>query len=89
MSWTAFFGAVAGLESIVLVWWSQKIYKIWTRLYLFIVTRWPWGVTEVAQEEVEATQVAPKRSRPLPANNARDACYTLFEALIERLKRKP
>ena len=79
-SWTAFFGAVAALEGLVLVWWSEKIYQFWSRLYLFIATRWPWGVT-VGEEEEEAkdVQVAPKRSRRQPAiDNGRDACYNLL-----------
>ena len=78
-SWTAFFGAVASLEALVLVWWSEKIYKVWSRLYLFIVTRWPWGVTATSEEEA-ATPVAPKKSRRQPAIDARDVCYNLFDA---------
>ena len=76
-SWTAFFGAVAALEGIVLVWWSEKIYKVWSRLYLFIVTRLPWGN---ADAEVEPAPVAPKRAQRQPAIDARDVCYNLFEA---------
>ena len=78
-SWTAFFGAVASLEALVLVWWAEKIYQVWSRLYLFIATRWPWGVT-VGEEEEEANnvQVAPKRSRRQPAIDTRDACYKLL-----------
>ena len=88
-SWTAIFGAVAALEGLVLVWWAEKIYKVWSGLYLYIATRWPWGAT-VAEEEEEAkaTPVAPKRSRRQPAINARDACYNLFDALSKGLKRK-
>ena len=75
-SWTAFFGLVAALEGIVLVWCAEKIYKVWSRLYLYIATRWPWGVA-VGEEEA-ATPVAPKRSRRQPAVDARDACYNLL-----------
>ena len=53
-SWTAIFGAVAALEGLVLVRWSEKIYKIWSRLYLFIVTRWPWCVTTAVEAEKKA-----------------------------------
>ena len=75
-SWTAFFGAVAALEGLVLVWWSEKIYKVWSGLYLYIATRWPWGVTAgTGIEEEAATPVAPKRSRRQPAIDARDVCY--------------
>ena len=86
-SWTAFFGAVAVLEGLVLAWWAEKIYKVWSRLYLYIATRWPWGAT-VAEEEEEAkaTQVAPKRARKQPAIDARDVCYNLFDAFVKRLK---
>ena len=76
-SWTAFFGAVAALESIVLVWWSEKIYKVWSRIYLFIVTRLPWGNVDA---EVEPVSVAPKGGRRQPAIDARDACYNLLDA---------
>ena len=78
-SWTGIFGAVATLEAIVLAWWAEKIYQIWSRLYLFIATRWPWGVAAVAEEEAKDVQVAPKRSRRQPAiDDARDACYNLL-----------
>ena len=77
-SWTGILGAVAALESIVLVWWAEKIYHVWSRLYLYIVTRWPWGVTTGTGVEEEATPVAPKRSRRQPAIDAREACYNLL-----------
>ena len=79
-SWTGIFGAVATLEAIVLGWWAEKIYQIWSRLYLFIATRWPWGgAVAVAEEEANNVQVAPKRSRRQPAiDDARDACYNLL-----------
>ena len=91
-SWTGIFGAVAALEGLVLAWWAEKIYKVWSGLYLYIATRWPWCVTAAAEveEKAEATQVAPKRSRRQrqPAINARDACYKLFDAFAKRLKRE-
>ena len=78
-SWTGIFGAVATLEAIVLAWWAEKIYQIWSRLYLFIATRWPWCVANVeVEEEANNVQVAPKRSRRQPAIDARDACYKLL-----------
>ena len=78
-SWTAFFGAVAALEGLVLVWWSEKIYKVWSGLYLYIATRWPWGVTGgTGIEEEAATPVAPKRSRRQQPADARDVCYNLL-----------
>ena len=78
-SWTGIFGAVATLEAIVLAWWAEKIYQIWSRLYLFIATRWPWCVANAeVEEEANNVQVAPKRSRRQPAIDARDACYKLL-----------
>ena len=77
-SWTGILGAVAALEGIVLVWCAEKIYKVWSRLYLYIATRWPWGVTGTGVEEEAATPVAPKRSRRQPAIDARDVCYNLL-----------
>ena len=89
ISWTGIFGAVAALEGLVLVWWAEKIYQVWSRLYLFIATRWPWGVTvDEEEEEAKATPVAPKRARRQPAINARDVCYNLFDAFVKRLKQK-
>ena len=81
---------MAALEAFVLIWWAEKIYKVWSRSFLFIATRWPWCVTTGAEveEKAEATPVAPKRSRSQPAINARDACYKLFEAFVKRLKKK-
>ena len=76
-SWTGIFGAVATLEGLVLAWWAEKIYQIWSRLYLFIATRWPWGVA-VGEEEAKDFPVAPKRTRRQPAIDARDACYNLL-----------
>ena len=88
-SWTGIFGAVASLEALVLVWWAEKIYQVWSRTFLFVATRWPWCVAGAeAEEKVEATPVAPKRSRRQPAIDARDACYKLFEAFVKRLKKK-
>ena len=59
-SWTAIFGSVAILEALVLGWWAEKLYKIWSRSYSFVVAHWPWQ----AKNEVEAdVQVQPKRGR--------------------------
>ena len=80
-SWTGIFGAVASLEALVLAWWAEKIYQVWSRTFLFVATRWPWCVANAeVEEKVEATPVAPKRARRQPAINARDVCYKLFEA---------
>ena len=61
-SWTAFFGAVAALEGIVLAWGAQKFYKVWTRLFAAIVAiRLPWQARTEVEGEVEVTR--PKRVR--------------------------
>ena len=58
---------------------SEKIYKVWSGLYLYIATRWPWGVTGgTGIEEEAATPVAPKRSRRQQPADARDVCYNLL-----------
>ena len=69
MPWTAFFGAVAILEGLVLAWGAQHFYQAWSRLYCFVMTvRLPWqtknevtdGIEAEAEVEVEAQ---PKRGR--------------------------
>ena len=67
-SWTAFFGAVAAFEAIVLAWWAQKLYQVWSRLFSFVMTvRLPWQVkTEVEETdgiEARTDEVQPKRGR--------------------------
>ena len=67
-SWTAFFGAVAILEGIVLAWCAEKMYKVWSKAYAFVRVRLPWqtknevtdGIEAEAEAEVEAQ---PKRGR--------------------------
>ena len=51
------------LEAIVLAWWAEKLYKVWSRLYCFVVAiRLPWQARAVVEPEVEA-EVQPKRGR--------------------------
>ena len=50
------------LEAIVLAWWAEKLYKVWSRLYCFVVAiRLPWQARAVVEAEVEVTR--PKRVR--------------------------
>ena len=77
-SWTAFFGSVAILEALVLGWWAEKLYRIWSRSYSFVRARLPWQSKAEVEAEVTATEVAPKRTRRQPAIDARDACYKLL-----------
>ena len=50
------------LEAIVLAWWAEKLYKVWSRLYCFVVAiRLPWQARVVVEAEVEVTR--PKRVR--------------------------
>jgi len=61
-SWTAIFGAMSVLEAIVLAWWAEKLYQVWSRLYCFVVAiRLPWQARAVVEAEVEVTR--PKRVR--------------------------
>ena len=61
-SWTAILGAMSVLEAIVLAWWAEKLYKVWSRLYCFVVAiRLPWQARAVVEAEVEVTR--PKRVR--------------------------
>ena len=62
-SWTAFFGVLATVEGIVLAWCAEKMYKVWSRLYLFMVTRWPWGSKVTEGVEINPVEAPPKRGR--------------------------
>jgi len=60
--WTAFFGAMSVLEGLVLAWGAQRFYKVWSRLYHFVVAiRLPWQARTEVEAEVEVTR--PKRVR--------------------------
>ena len=78
-SWTAIFGSVAILEALVLGWWAEKLYKIWSRSYSFVRARLPWQT----EAEVEAEASPPKNARRprQAAVEARDACYKSMNAL--------
>ena len=60
---------MAALEALVLAWWAEKLYKIWSRLYCFVVAiRLPWQTrAEVgADDGIEAkaeVEAQPKRGR--------------------------
>ena len=58
-SWTAIFGSVAFLEALVLAWWAEKLYQVWSRLYSFVRVRLPWQPKIEVEAEVE---VQPKRA---------------------------
>ena len=76
MPWTAFFGAAAILEGLVIAWGAQRFYQAWSRLYGFVTVRLPWQskteVVEVEDDKVEPASVAPKRARRQPAIDARN-----------------
>ena len=60
--WTAFFGAMSVLEGLVLAWGAQRFYKVWSRLYRFVVAiRLPCQARTEVEAEVEVTR--PKRVR--------------------------
>ena len=76
-SWTAIFGAVAAFEALVLAWWAQKLYQVWSRLLSFVMTvRLPWQARSEVEAEADVevdAEVQPKRSRPRQAAiNARN-----------------
>ena len=84
---------MAGLEAIVLVWWAEKIYRVWSRLYASVVAiQWPWrinnGIEAKDGTEAKATEVAPKRNRRQPAIDTRDVCYKLLMMLLKGPKKK-
>ena len=74
-SWTAFFGTVAVLEGLVIGWWAETIYKIWSRLFARVASiQWPWltrsGVEkEVEVEDDEAVQKRVHRQVAIDARN--------------------
>ena len=76
MPWTAFFGAAAILEGLVIAWGAQRFYQAWSRLYGFVTVRLPWQSkteeVEVEDDEVEPASVAPKRAWRQPAIDARN-----------------
>ena len=72
-SWTAFFGAVAILEGLVIGWGAQRFYQVWSRLYAYVsAIRLPWQARSEVEDEAEATPVAPKRNRQQAAIDARN-----------------
>ena len=61
-SWTAFFGAVAILEGLVIGWGAQHFYQVWSRLYAYVTAiRLPWQARR--EVEIEEDEVQPKRAR--------------------------
>ena len=56
-------GPRQGFKGLVLAWWAETIYKVWSRTYSFVRARLPWQPkTEVENEnEIEVTR--PKRVR--------------------------
>ena len=74
MPWTAFFGAVAILEGLVIGWGAQRFYQVWSRLYVYVMAiRLPWQARNEVEIEAEATPVAPKRNQRQSTIDARDA----------------
>ena len=50
---------MAILEGLVLAWWAEIIYKVWSRTYSFVRVLLPWQARTEVQAEVEVTR--PKR----------------------------
>ena len=62
---------MAILEGLVLAWWAETIYKVWSRTYSFVRARLPWRPKTEVEADVDAevdAEVQPKRvSRPRQA----------------------
>ena len=56
---------LAAIEGIVLIWWAQKLYQVWSRLYSFVVAiRLPWQVGNDAKvDDAAPVEAPPKRGR--------------------------
>ena len=69
-SWTAIFGSAAVLEALVLAWWAEKLYQVWSRFYSFVRARLPWQPkTEVEAEEVTRPKRVRHRQAAIDARN--------------------
>ena len=85
-SWTAFFGTVAVLEGLVIGWWAEKIYKIWSRLFARVASiQWPWLTRNEVEAEGEVKAVIEvianeKGQHRQAAIDARDVCYKFIDA---------
>ena len=74
MPWTAFFGAVAILEGLVLAWGAQHFYQAWSRLYSFVMTvRLPWQTKNEVTDGIEAEAEAEVEAQPKRASRHRQA----------------
>ena len=74
MPWTAFFGAVAILEGLVLAWGAQHFYQAWSRLYCFVMTvRLPWQTKNEVTDGIEAEAEAEVEAQPKRASRHRQA----------------
>jgi len=65
-SWTAIFGVLAAIEGIVLTWWAQKLYQVWSRLYSVLVAiRLPWQASNgiIINDDADANPVERKNVR--------------------------
>ena len=80
---------MAILEGLVLAWWAQKLYHVWSRLFLFVMTvRLPWQVKNEVEEtdgfEARTNEVQPKRGRHRQAAiDARNDYIKLFAVVTK------
>ena len=80
---------MAILEGLVLAWWAQKLYHVWSRLFLFVMTvRLPWQVKNEVEEtdgiEAKTDEVQPKRGRHRQAAiDARNDYIKLFAVVTK------
>ena len=65
---------LAAIEGIVLTWWAQKLYQVWSRLYSFLVAiRLPWQASNgnVVNDAADVNPVERKNVRG-PIRRPRD-----------------
>ena len=80
---------MAILEGLVLAWWAQKLYHVWSRLFSFVMTvRLPWQVKNEVEEtdgiEARTDEVQPKRGRHRQAAiDARNDYIKLFAVVTK------
>ena len=65
---------MAALEAIVLAWWAERLYNVWSRLYANVTAiRLPWQArTEVeveAEDKVELKRVRQHQQAAIDARN--------------------
>ena len=75
---------MAILESLVLAWWAEKLYQVWTKAFGFVVAHWPWRSKATEGAEITPIQSPPKRLRHRQAAiDARNEYIKLFAVVTK------